>query len=51
LRVQPEFPVFNALNNHAAYTVRSMNFLASSYMQPSLTLQPRVARIGTQVKW
>ena len=51
VRFQPEVSVFNALNNHAAYTVRSMNFLTSSYMQPSLTLQPRVARLGMQVKW
>ena len=51
LRLQPEAALFNAFNNHAAYTVRSMNYLTSSYMQPSLTLQPAIFRIGLQVKW
>ena len=49
--VQPEFSLFNALNNRAAYTVRSMNYLTSSFMQPSLVLQPRLARLGVQLKW
>ena len=51
VRLQPEISLFNALNNHAAYTVRSMNYLTSSYLQPSLTLQPRIVRVGLQVKW
>ena len=51
LRFQPEFSLFNALNNRAAYTVRSMNYLTSSFMQPSLVLQPRLARLGVQLKW
>jgi hypothetical protein len=51
VRLQPEASLFNAFNNHAAYTVRSMNYLTSSYLQPSLTLQPAIFRIGLQVKW
>ena len=51
LRMQPGISLFNALNNHAAYTVRSMNYLTSSYLQPSTVLQPRLARVEMQVKW
>jgi hypothetical protein len=51
VRFQPEFSLFNAFNNRAAYTVRSMNYLTSSFMQPSLVLQPRLARLGVQMKW
>jgi len=51
VRVQPELSVFNLLNNIAVYAVRSMNFGTSSYLQPSTTLQPRLVRLGVQVKW
>jgi hypothetical protein len=42
--------VFNLLNNIAVYAVRSMNYGTSSYLQPSTTLQPRLLRLGVQVK-
>jgi hypothetical protein len=51
VRVQPEIAVFNALNSLAVYGVRSANYGTSSYMQPSVILQPRITRIGMQVKW
>jgi hypothetical protein len=51
VRIQPEIAIFNALNNLAVYGVRSQNYLTSSYMQPSTLLQPRITRIGAQVKW
>jgi hypothetical protein len=51
IRIQPEIAVFNALNSLAVYGVRSQNYLTSSYMQPSTLLQPRITRIGMQVKW
>jgi hypothetical protein len=51
VRIQPEIAIFNALNNLAVYGVRSQNYLTSSYMQPSTLLQPRITRIGMQVKW
>jgi hypothetical protein len=51
LRMQPGISLFNALNNHAAYAVRSMNYLTSSYLQPSIVLQPRLLRLEMQVKW
>jgi hypothetical protein len=51
LSVKPEFALFNALNSRATLNVRSQNFLTSSYFQPSEVLQPRIARIGLQVKW
>ena len=49
--VKPEIALFNGLNNRAALNVRSQNFLTSSYLQPSEVLQPRLVRIGMQVKW
>jgi hypothetical protein len=51
LRLQPSIALFNALDNHAAYAVRSMNYLTSSYLQPSTVLQPRLLRLDLQVKW
>ena len=51
IRLQPGISLFNALNNHAAYTVRSLNYLTSSYLQPSTVLQPRLLRLEMQVKW
>lgn len=51
VRIQPELAIFNAFNNLAVYGVRSQNYLTSSYMQPSTLLQPRITRIGMQVKW
>ena len=49
--VKPEVSLFNSLNNRAALAVRSQNYLTSSYLQPSSVLQPRLVRIGLQVKW
>ena len=51
LQVIPEVSVFNSLNNLAVYGVRSLSYGTSSYLQPSLTLIPRVMRIGADVKW
>ena len=51
LNVQPAVSLFNALNNHAAFAVRSMNYLTSSYLQPSTVMQPRLLRLEAQVKW
>jgi hypothetical protein len=50
-RFQPEVSLFNVLNNRAAYNVRSLNYLTTSFMQPSAVLQPRLLRIGVQVRW
>lgn len=49
--IKPELSLFNLTNNRAMLSVRSQNFLTSSYMQPSQVLQPRIVRIGLQVKW
>jgi hypothetical protein len=43
--------VQRAFNNRAMLTVRSQNYLTSSYLQPSSVLQPRLVRIGLQVNW
>ena len=51
MRIQPEVAIFNALNSLAVYGVRSANFGTTSYMQPATILQPRITRIGMQVKW
>jgi hypothetical protein len=51
VRLKPEFSLFNALNNRAMLTVRSQNYLTSSYLQPATVLQPRLVRIGLQVNW
>jgi len=51
VRFQPEFTIFNALNNLAAYAFRSYNYTTSSYFQPSTILPPRILRLGLQVKW
>ena len=51
LTLKPELALFNALNSRAMLNVRSQNFLTSSFLQPSEVLQPRIARIGVQVKW
>jgi hypothetical protein len=51
LRFQPELSVFNALNGSPVITVRSLNYLTSSYLQPSSILSARVLRLGLQVKW
>ncbi|HUR32553.1 MAG TPA: TonB-dependent receptor [Vicinamibacterales bacterium] len=49
--VKPELSLFNGLNNRATLNVRSQLFLTSAYLQPSEVLQPRILRIGLQVKW
>jgi hypothetical protein len=49
--LKPEFSLFNVFNNRAMLTVRSQNYLTSSYLQPSSVLQPRLVRIGVQVNW
>jgi len=51
LRFQPEASVFNAFNQSAVIAVRSLNYLTSSYLQPSSILSARVLRLGVQVKW
>jgi hypothetical protein len=51
VRLQPEATIFNAFNVSAVYAVRSLNFLTSSYLQPSTILSARVLRLGMQVKW
>jgi hypothetical protein len=51
VRFQPEASVFNALNGSAVISVRSLNYLTSSYLQPSSILSARILRIGVQVKF
>lgn len=51
MRLQPELTLFNALNHLGVYNVRSLSYGTSSYFQPSTILQPRILRLGLQVKW
>jgi len=51
LKLLPNFALFNALNSSAVLTVRSTNFLTSSYLQPASIIQPRTIRIGLDMKW
>ena len=51
LKIQPAISLFNALDNHAAFAVRSMNYLTTSYLQPATVMQPRLLRLEVQVKW
>jgi len=50
-RVQGQLDIFNALNRGDVLSVRSMNYLTPSYLQPSSVLQGRIFRIATQLKW
>ena len=49
--MQPTLAIFNALNAAPVYEVRSFNYLTSSYLQPSTILQPRMYRVGVDMKW
>jgi hypothetical protein len=51
VRLQPELSIFNALNSLAVYGLRSLNFDAATYLQPSTVVQPRLFRAGVQVRW
>jgi hypothetical protein len=51
MRLEPEASLFNALNRSAVYAVRSLNYLTSSYNQPSSLLSARILRLGLQMKW
>jgi hypothetical protein len=51
LRIQPALAFFNSLNSAPVYDVRSFNFLTTSYLQPSTILQPRMYRLGVDLKW
>ena len=50
-RVQPELAIFNALNSLAVYGLRSLNYDSTTFLQPSTVVQPRLFRVGVQVKW
>jgi hypothetical protein len=50
-RVQPELAIFNALNCLAVYGLRSLNYDSTTFLQPSTVVQPRLFRVGLQVKW
>ena len=50
-RVQGQLDIFNALNRGDVLSVRSMNYLTPSYLQPSSVLQGRILRLAMQLKW
>jgi hypothetical protein len=51
VRLQPTFAIFNAFNRSPVLSVRSTNYLTASYLQPAAVLQPRMLRIGMDMKW
>lgn len=51
LRIMPTVAVFNALNSSAVLTYRSANYLTTSYLQPASVIQPRILRIGSEIRW
>src|SRR5262249_55485900 len=50
-RVQPQIDFFNILNRSSVLSVRTMNYLTGSYLQPQSVLQGRILRLVMQVKW
>jgi hypothetical protein len=50
-RVQLQVDLFNALNSNAVTGWRSVNFGTAAYSQVSSILNPRVLRLGAQLKW
>ena len=50
-RLQPELAIFNAFNSLAVYGLRSLNYDSTTFLQPSTVVQPRLFRVGVQVKW
>jgi len=51
VKLLPALAIFNALNGSAVLSVRSTNYLTSSYLQPATILQPRMFRLGLDMKW
>ncbi|MGD9906639.1 MAG: carboxypeptidase regulatory-like domain-containing protein [Vicinamibacterales bacterium] len=50
-RVQLQADLFNALNANPVTGWRSINFATAAYSQVSAMLNPRVLRLGAQVRW
>jgi len=50
-RIQGQLDIFNALNRGDVLSMRSLNYLTPSYMQPSSVLQGRIFRLATQFKF
>jgi carboxypeptidase family protein len=50
-RLQGQLDFFNVLNQSSVLAVRSLNYLTTSYMQPSSVLQGRIIRLATQMRW
>jgi hypothetical protein len=50
-RVQIQADLFNALNANPVLGVRSVNFGTATYNQVNGILNPRIMRLGVQLKW
>jgi len=50
-QVQPRIDVFNVLNRSDVVAWRSLNYLTSSYKQPSTVIQGRITQIGLNMRW
>jgi hypothetical protein len=50
-RLQAQADLFNALNANPVLGVGSVNFGTAAYNRVSSILNPRVLRLGVQLKW
>ena len=50
-RVQLQADLFNALNGNPVLGVRSVNFGTATYNQVNAIQNPRIMRLGVQLKW
>lgn len=50
-RLQGQLDIFNSLNRSSVLSVRTLNYLTSSYQQPASVLQGRIIRVATQLRW
>ena len=51
LRFQPRFDIFNVANTSPVFAVRTAEFGAATYLQPSRTMQGRLIRLSVQVNY
>ena len=51
IQIQPRLDIFNTLNRSDVVAWRSLNYLTSSYKQPSTVIQGRIIQIGINAKW
>jgi hypothetical protein len=51
LHIAPKLDFFNVLNSDDYFTVRTLVFGGSTYLQPGTIMQGRIIRLGAELKW